>query len=383
MSTSLICSNCGRAIPEINIVIHEVQCKKKKTVDRGESLPENTEILASAPEALVETANRIDAHNANNERSTSQFWECSVCTFHNFDLQSMSCEMCGTSSAIYSSGTNFASGTVDSDNMDQWQCWHCMCVNPIRNDVCQACEEHRPPIEARADQLVDDSMVFPAPLNATPERQFWHQTPSFPVPPTERSVFFRESFSSFPPRSNSTGRNEEDRTSALFSSTVFGAGIGAGLAFLQRRSVFSGAMEGAGLGLLGGLAVEALSDTVSDTSRMTAAEIHQSSLPLHSFLNLTASDHGRLRDLFDLSLGNHGSQSVGMTPEQLNSLPTRSYCAPVGSSPQSCSICLEEFVTDDGVRTLPCLHIFHLRCVDTWLSTNASCPVCKTIISNS
>lgn len=378
MSTSFICSNCGRQIPEINRVIHEVQCKEKKTVNQSEPLPINAEMLGSAPEALAETGNRIDAHNANDistERPTSQFWECSVCTFHNFDLRSTACEMCGASSAIYSSGVDTASRTADSDSIDKWECSHCTCLNAIRNYVCQACEEPRSPIEARADQLVDDSIIYPASLNTASESHFWQQT--------VQSAFFRESFSNFPARNNPTGRNEEDRTSALISSTVFGAGIGAGVAFLQRRSIFSGAMEGAGLGLLGGLAVEALSETASDTSRMTATEIHQRSLPLHSFLNLTANDNSRLRDLFELSLTNNGSQSVGMTPDQLNSLPVRSYCAPVGSSPQSCSICLEEFATDDSVRTLPCLHIFHLSCVDTWLSTNASCPVCKTVITSS
>ncbi|KAJ7539831.1 hypothetical protein O6H91_11G112200 [Diphasiastrum complanatum] len=43
-----------------------------------------------------------------------------------------------------------------------------------------------------------------------------------------------------------------------------------------------------------------------------------------------------------------------------------------------CLICLNEFSEGDKVRLLPsCSHGFHVFCVDLWLLTNASCPVCR------
>jgi hypothetical protein len=45
-----------------------------------------------------------------------------------------------------------------------------------------------------------------------------------------------------------------------------------------------------------------------------------------------------------------------------------------------CLICLEQFGDGDDVKTLPCLHIYHQQCVERWLSTDNSCPVCKTPI---
>jgi hypothetical protein len=49
---------------------------------------------------------------------------------------------------------------------------------------------------------------------------------------------------------------------------------------------------------------------------------------------------------------------------------------------ETCSVCLQDFAESETVRTLPCLHHFHLGCVDPWLKQKgrnlAACPVCKT-----
>lgn len=48
------------------------------------------------------------------------------------------------------------------------------------------------------------------------------------------------------------------------------------------------------------------------------------------------------------------------------------------------SICMDEFEAGDAVRSLPCLHRFHVACVDRWLTQHAAtCPVCKMPIIDS
>ena len=42
----------------------------------------------------------------------------------------------------------------------------------------------------------------------------------------------------------------------------------------------------------------------------------------------------------------------------------------------SCSICLEDYATDDLLKQLPCSHHFHSVCIDDWLRVNAKCPYC-------
>jgi hypothetical protein len=43
----------------------------------------------------------------------------------------------------------------------------------------------------------------------------------------------------------------------------------------------------------------------------------------------------------------------------------------------SCAICLENYLVDDKIRTLPCFHHMHQICVDRWLRQKANCPICK------
>lgn len=49
-----------------------------------------------------------------------------------------------------------------------------------------------------------------------------------------------------------------------------------------------------------------------------------------------------------------------------------------------CSICLGEFVDGEKVKVIPsCNHNFHPECVDQWLKTHASCPLCRAVLRRS
>ncbi|KAK1419558.1 hypothetical protein QVD17_28743 [Tagetes erecta] len=43
-----------------------------------------------------------------------------------------------------------------------------------------------------------------------------------------------------------------------------------------------------------------------------------------------------------------------------------------------CAVCLSEFEDGDELRTLPeCMHSFHVPCIDMWLYSHRSCPICR------
>nr|GMD36353.1 RING-H2 finger protein ATL46-like [Ipomoea batatas] len=51
--------------------------------------------------------------------------------------------------------------------------------------------------------------------------------------------------------------------------------------------------------------------------------------------------------------------------------------------PFDCAVCLCEFSEQDMLRLLPlCCHAFHIHCIDTWLLSNSTCPLCRGLIGS-
>uniref|UniRef100_A0A1A9WHL4 RING-type domain-containing protein n=1 Tax=Glossina brevipalpis TaxID=37001 RepID=A0A1A9WHL4_9MUSC len=42
-----------------------------------------------------------------------------------------------------------------------------------------------------------------------------------------------------------------------------------------------------------------------------------------------------------------------------------------------CTVCLEDFELNQTVRKLICSHEFHTHCVDKWLESTPTCPLCR------
>lgn len=81
-----------------------------------------------------------------------------------------------------------------------------------------------------------------------------------------------------------------------------------------------------------------------------------------------------------------GSENIrrGASSTTISSLPSIKIVDLERQLPEDkrqCSICLEDFRKGDDRTSLPCLHGFHSGCVNRWLSSNGSCPVCKTSVS--
>lgn len=76
----------------------------------------------------------------------------------------------------------------------------------------------------------------------------------------------------------------------------------------------------------------------------------------------------------------HTSTTTGLHDALIKSIAVFKYKKGVGSSVgvTDCSVCLSEFQEDESVRLLPkCSHVFHAPCIDTWLKSHSSCPLCR------
>ena len=87
------------------------------------------------------------------------------------------------------------------------------------------------------------------------------------------------------------------------------------------------------------------------------------------------------------STENSSSNAEGLTDAEIKRFPTHKLTRDEGI----CSICMENYIIGKKdkrvnffqankntlVRTLPCTHYFHAKCIDPWLTTNASCPECR------
>ncbi|XP_043715161.1 E3 ubiquitin-protein ligase ATL4-like isoform X2 [Telopea speciosissima] len=68
----------------------------------------------------------------------------------------------------------------------------------------------------------------------------------------------------------------------------------------------------------------------------------------------------------------------------IDSLPLFSFDSVTGlksSSTVDCAVCLSKLEPHDKLRLLPlCCHAFHAQCIDTWLASSHTCPLCRSTI---
>ncbi|CAL5426433.1 unnamed protein product [Camellia sinensis] len=68
----------------------------------------------------------------------------------------------------------------------------------------------------------------------------------------------------------------------------------------------------------------------------------------------------------------------GLDPSAVRSLPLISYRGDA-KHPIDCAICLSEFEEREGIKLIPyCRHVFHAECIDKWLCSHVSCPLCRS-----
>ncbi|EFH67431.1 predicted protein [Arabidopsis lyrata subsp. lyrata] len=103
------------------------------------------------------------------------------------------------------------------------------------------------------------------------------------------------------------------------------------------------------------------------------------------FKYTSTSPHGTSSDTEE---GGHGEvaftrrTSRGLGKDVITSFPSFLYSQvkglKIGKGGVECAICLNEFEDEETLRLMPpCSHVFHASCIDVWLSSRSTCPVCR------
>ncbi|KAF3339871.1 E3 ubiquitin-protein ligase ATL41-like protein [Carex littledalei] len=115
---------------------------------------------------------------------------------------------------------------------------------------------------------------------------------------------------------------------------------------------------------------------------------------LHLYLRYVRRRHmlqhrrqtSNLLRLTTFNLATSDSPRPGLDRTAISSIPSFQYQKVEADSSENstvdCAVCLSLLEEGDVVRMLPdCRHVFHVACIDKWLASSASCPVCRSEVS--
>ncbi|EOA36747.1 hypothetical protein CARUB_v10012585mg [Capsella rubella] len=73
----------------------------------------------------------------------------------------------------------------------------------------------------------------------------------------------------------------------------------------------------------------------------------------------------------------------GLDASVIETFPTFRYSTVktlrIGKEALECPVCLNEFEDDETLRMIPqCCHVFHPGCIDAWLRSQTTCPLCRS-----
>lgn len=77
----------------------------------------------------------------------------------------------------------------------------------------------------------------------------------------------------------------------------------------------------------------------------------------------------------------HVNESTILENSTAQVIPSYEYRKDTGLTGDNgtCAICLGDFEEGEQLRELPeCLHSYHVACIDMWLYSHSSCPMCRT-----
>ncbi|KAJ8647594.1 hypothetical protein MRB53_000617 [Persea americana] len=106
---------------------------------------------------------------------------------------------------------------------------------------------------------------------------------------------------------------------------------------------------------------------------------HSSSRRLSSFVSDLPS-HSQIQHL-SIDLERDADTGLGLDASVVAALPMFGYKSDEHKGTEECVICLSVLVDEEKARILPkCRHVFHVGCIDMWLHSHSTCPICRAFV---
>jgi hypothetical protein len=103
--------------------------------------------------------------------------------------------------------------------------------------------------------------------------------------------------------------------------------------------------------------------------------------PFHDFFNSRQSrglDIGEI--LSHLSMMSSGQQGQSSHPGNRSRLKDVKMTSGIIAENQACTVCQEDFKVGENTKKLPCEHYFHDECINPWLQSQNTCPMCRATV---
>ncbi|KAK8519872.1 hypothetical protein V6N12_003840 [Hibiscus sabdariffa] len=172
---------------------------------------------------------------------------------------------------------------------------------------------------------------------------------------------------------------------------IGGAIVGSVVGAMKGQTTETGFFRGAGIGVVTGAitAVQLLESLVDGESLSKVALLVSlvngkvfvewvSPAVLKAYqwqMNSLESTYREISDIYDVNGGK------GLSRSCIQKLPMHKFPSVEmikSREESSCSICIQGLKEGEMTRNLPrCGHMFHLKCIDEWLSRQGTCPMCR------
>ncbi|KAJ9140613.1 hypothetical protein P3X46_031241 [Hevea brasiliensis] len=81
--------------------------------------------------------------------------------------------------------------------------------------------------------------------------------------------------------------------------------------------------------------------------------------------------------IFEVASDDDPADSSLLVPATKSSIEALEIVKVDGPRNQQCTICLEEILIGSEAVRMPCSHLYHHRCICTWLERSRVCPLCR------